>query len=80
MSTKNENRKWIQPHYKPNNPQFSSFQFQSVIWKVVVKSLKKILKDVGNGIKMNNARDTNYFTKRFKNCWYDEWLLIKKWY
>ena len=27
---------------------------------------------------MNNARDTNYFTKNFINCWCVEWLLVSK--
>ena len=27
---------------------------------------------------MNNARDTNYFTKKITNCWYDDWLLINE--
>ena len=28
----------------------------------------------------NNARDTNYFTKFFTNCWCGEWLLVnEKW-
>ena len=26
----------------------------------------------------NNARDTNYFTKNFTNCWCGKWLLINK--
>ena len=27
---------------------------------------------------MNDARDTNYFTKYFTNCWYGEWLLVNE--
>ena len=27
---------------------------------------------------MNNARDTNYFTKKITNCWCDEWLLVNE--
>ena len=27
---------------------------------------------------MNNAKDTNYFTNFFTNCWYDEWLLVNE--
>ena len=27
---------------------------------------------------MNNARDTNYFTKFFANYWCDEWLLVNE--
>ena len=26
----------------------------------------------------NNARDTNYFTKNFTNCWYGKWLLVNE--
>ena len=26
---------------------------------------------------MNNARDTNYFTNFFTNCWYGEWSFAK---
>ena len=26
----------------------------------------------------NNAKDTNYFTKKFTNCWCDEWFLINE--
>ena len=26
----------------------------------------------------NNAKDTNYFTKYFTNCWCDEWLLVNE--
>ena len=42
MNTRIEYREWVQKmenenEYKPNSPQFSSFQFQSIIWKVVVK-------------------------------------------
>ena len=29
-------------------------------------------------LKKNNSRDTNYFTKKFTNCWYGEWLLVNK--
>ena len=25
-----------------------------------------------------NARDTNFFTKNFTNCWYGEWLLVNE--
>ena len=25
-----------------------------------------------------NARDTNYFTKIFTNCWCSEWLLVNE--
>ena len=27
---------------------------------------------------MNNARDTNYFTNFFTNCWCGEWLLVNE--
>ena len=27
---------------------------------------------------MSNARDTNYFTKKFTNYWCDEWLLVNE--
>ena len=26
----------------------------------------------------NNTRDTNYFTKKFTNCWYGKWLLVNE--
>ena len=26
----------------------------------------------------NNARDTNYFSKYFTNCWCGEWLLVNE--
>ena len=26
----------------------------------------------------NNARNTNFFTKNFTNCWYGEWLLVNE--
>ena len=29
-------------------------------------------------LKKHNSRDTNYFTKKFTNCWYGEWLLVNK--
>ena len=29
-------------------------------------------------VNMNNTRDTNYFTKKLINCWYDDWLLINE--
>ena len=29
-------------------------------------------------LKNNNFRDTNYFTKKFTNCWYGKWLLINE--
>ena len=27
---------------------------------------------------MNNTRNTNYFTKKLINCWYDDWLLVNE--
>ena len=27
---------------------------------------------------LNNARDTNYFTKKFTNCWCGQWLLVNE--
>ena len=29
-------------------------------------------------LKKNNVRDTNYFTKKFTNCWCGEWLLVNE--
>ena len=29
-------------------------------------------------VNMNNIKDTNYFTKKITNCWYDDWLLINE--
>ena len=29
-------------------------------------------------VKMNNIRDINYFTKKFTNYWYCDWLLINE--
>ena len=29
-------------------------------------------------VNMNNIRDTNYFTKKLINYWYDDWLLINE--
>ena len=26
----------------------------------------------------NNTRNTNYFTKKFTNCWCSEWLLVNE--
>ena len=26
----------------------------------------------------NNASDTNYFIKKFTNCWCDKWLLVNE--
>ena len=41
-------------------------------WKIL-KSFK--LKEQK---KMSKARDTNFFTKNFTNCWCGEWLLINE--
>ena len=27
---------------------------------------------------MNNAKNTNYFIKKFTNCWCNEWLLVNE--
>ena len=29
-------------------------------------------------VNMNNIRDTNYFTKKFTTCWYNDWLLVNE--
>ena len=29
-------------------------------------------------VNMNNIRNINYFTKKFINYWYDDWLLVNE--